>query len=175
MAKKSVNAKGGTQKIIKIAVNVVLAAFILFSIGYALVKAGFGKAETKTLEGPAAVIATPAVEKGKVVLYYLHSTGRCSNCILMEKYSKEAVDMYFQKQLKNGELEFHVFNVDDPENRHYVQDYQLMTKSLVVTLVKGGKELKYENLKGIWDYLRDQNAFHGYVKANVEKYLQEIK
>jgi hypothetical protein len=176
MAKKNVKAKKDPQQIIKLAMNAVLIAFILVSIGYAIAKSmGFGKAEMKTLEGPVAVIATPASEKAKVMLYYLHSTGRCYKCILMEKYSKEAVEKYFSEQVKDGKLEFNVLNVDEPQNAHFVQDYQLITKSLVVSLVKGGKEQKYENLKGIWENVGNERAFLEYVKINVEKYLQEAK
>lgn len=197
MAKKNVrgNAKDDVQKIIKTAVNGVLIAFILFSIGFAMVKSGFGKKEMKTLEGPAAIIATPgtesavpthpvvqvgadvnvAAEKGRVILYYLHSTGRCHNCILMEQYAKEAVDKYFQKQQKSGQLEFKIFNFDEAEHRHFVQDYRLVTKSLVISLVKDGKEVKYENLTGIWQNVRSQEGYHQYVKSNVERYLKEAK
>jgi hypothetical protein len=187
MAKKNVKAKKDPQQIIKIAVNAVLIAFIIVSIGYAAFKATGG--QKKTLEGPVAVVATPAAvnagteaaiaataaEKAKVMLYYLHPTGRCSRCIAMEKYSQEAVEKYFSKQVGNGSLEFKSLNTDEPQNSHFVQDYQLVTKSLVITLVKGGKEQKYENLKGIWEHSGNQEAFHQYVKANVENYLKEAK
>jgi hypothetical protein len=182
MAKKTVKkeSKKDPQQIIKTVMNAVLIGFILVSIGYAAMKSGFGKKEIKTLEVPVAIIATPAasqqapaVEKGKVVLYYLHSTGRCRNCILMEQYAKEAVDKYFQEQVKSGKLEFKIFNVDEPQYSHYVQDYQLVTKSLVIALEKNGKEQKYENLKGIWQNVGNQEAYHRYVKTNVDNYLKE--
>jgi hypothetical protein len=171
MAKKVVEKD--PRQIIKAVVNAVLIAFIIVSIGYAAFKAT--NVQKKTLKGPVAVIATPDAEKPKVMLYYLHATGRCSRCIAMEKYSKEAVDMYFQSEVQSGALEFRTINFDEPENTHYVQDYQLVTKSLVITLVKGGKEQKYENLKGIWENAGNQEAFHRYVKTNVEKYLAEAK
>lgn len=195
MKKTEKQEKKDPEKIIRIAVNAVLIAFILFSIGYAMVKSGFGKVKTKTLEGPVAIIATPedesmipahpavkvgsdvnvAAEKGKVRLYYLHGTGRCARCIAMEKYSGEAVEKYFKKQVNSGDLEFRSLNFDEAQNSHFVQDYKLVTKSLVISLVKGGKEQKYENLTGIWENSGNQEAFHQYVKSNVERYLLEAK
>jgi hypothetical protein len=61
-----------------------------------------------------------------------HSTSRCTTCRTIERYSKEAIDKYFVDELKNGILEFKPVNVDEPENRHYIQDYQLYTRSLVL-------------------------------------------
>jgi hypothetical protein len=130
---------------------------------------------SRHLAGTGAVIVKPAVEKDKVILYYLHGTGRCSRCIAMEKYSGEAVEKYFQRQVKNNSLEFKSLNFDEEQNRHFIQDYQLATKSLVITLVKGGKEKKFENLTGIWENAGNQEAFHQYVKSNVERFLAEAK
>jgi hypothetical protein len=175
MAPKNIKEKANKdrQRIIKTAVNVVLIAFIAVSIGYAAFKAAGG--QKNTLGGPVAVIATPDREKAKVVLYYLHPTGRCARCIAMEKYTQETVEKYFQEQVKNGTLEFKSLNTDERQNRHFINDYKLVTKALVITLVKGGKEQKYDNLTGIWQNVGSQVSFYDYVRTNVEKYLKEAK
>ena len=109
----------------------------------------------------------------KVIAYYFHGTYRCSTCQTIEKYSKEAIEQYFANELKNGTLEFTPINVEEAENRHYVQDYQLFSKSLVISLVKQDKEVTWKNLTDVWKHVRDKDRFYQYVKEEVGKFLKE--
>ena len=109
----------------------------------------------------------------KVIAYYFHGTSRCTTCRTIERYSKEAIERYFAQELKNRTLEFKPINVDEPENRHYIQDYQLYTRSLVLALYKDDKQLKWKNLSEVWSYVRDQEKFYQYVKDETERFLQE--
>ena len=73
--------------------------------------------------------------------------------ITIEQYSKEAIEKYFPEQLKNGKLAFTVINIDEPENEHFIKDYQLYTRSLVVAEFKNGKQVRWTNLaKGLGLY-----------------------
>ena len=110
----------------------------------------------------------------KVIAYYFHGTFRCSTCQTIEKYSKEAIETYFAKELGNGTLEFRPVNVEEPENKHFIQDYQLVTRSLVLSLVSDGKEMKWKNLPYVWKLVRDKDKFFQYVKDEVEIFLKEI-
>jgi thiol-disulfide isomerase/thioredoxin len=117
----------------------------------------------------------PSVSSEKqVVAYYFHGTFRCSSCLKIEQYSKEAIGKYFGNELKSGKLIFKVINVEEKGNEHYVTDYQLYTKSLVLSLVKDGKEIKSENLVKVWEHLGDRDKFYEYVKNNVDSYLKEL-
>lgn len=109
----------------------------------------------------------------KVIAYYFHGTFRCTTCRTIEKYSHDAIQQYFSKELGNRTLEFKPLNVEDAENRHYVQDYQLFTRSLVLSLNQDGKETKWTNLKEVWTHVRDKEKFFQYVKDEVEKFLKE--
>jgi len=112
-------------------------------------------------------------KKPKIIAYYLHATHRCWTCLAMEQYSKEAIELYFAKELKNGKLEFRVINYDEPENRHYLDDYELYTKSLIISLYDGDTQLKWKNLKDIWTHVRDKEAFYQYVKSEINQLLKE--
>jgi hypothetical protein len=63
--------------------------------------------------------------------------------------------------------------VEEAENRHYVQDYQLFSRSLVISLVKQDKEVTWKNLTDVWKLVRDKDKFFQYVKDEVEKFLKE--
>lgn len=119
--------------------------------------------------------SNPYVSLGnQVVAYYFHGTFRCSSCLRIEQHSKQAIEKYFGDELNSGELVFKVINVEEKGNEHFVNDYQLYTKSLVLSLIKDGKEIKSENLAKVWEYLGNKEKFYEYVKVNVESYLGEL-
>ena len=124
-------------------------------------------------EAPASQIAVTS-HNAKVIAYYFHGTFRCTTCQTIEKYSKEAIEHYFANELKNGTLEFKSLNVEEAENRHYVQDYQLFSRALVISLVKQDKEVTWKNLTDVWKLVRDKDKFFQYVKDEVEKFLKEM-
>ncbi len=86
------------------------------------------------------------VAKSKVVAYYFHGDFRCPTCYRLEQYSKEAIDTHFKDAVSSGKLEFKAVNVEDRDNRHFIDDYQLYTKSLILSLIKDGKEVKHKNV-----------------------------
>ena len=111
----------------------------------------------------------------KVTAYYFHGTARCPTCYKLEQYSKEAIESNFKDALASGKLEFKVINVEDKGNEHYGNDYQLYTKSLVLSLVKDGKEAKWKNLDKIWEYVGNKQKFIGYVKSGIADLLKEAQ
>jgi len=111
----------------------------------------------------------------KVMAYYFHGTARCPTCHKLEQYSKEAIEANFKDALASGKLEFKVVNVDDKGNEHYGSDYQLYTKSLILSLVKDGKEAKWVNLDKIWEYVGNKQRFIDYVKSGVAGLLKEAQ
>jgi hypothetical protein len=128
---------------------------------------------TKQKEEAPSPRTTGTSQNSKVIAYYFHGTSRCTTCRTIEKYSKEAIEHYFANELKNGTLEFKPLNVEDAENRHYIQDYQLFSRALVISLVKQDKEVTWENLTDVWKLVRDKDKFFQYVKDEVEKFLKE--
>ena len=117
-------------------------------------------------------IAVPS-HNAKVIAYYFHGTFRCSTCRTIEQYSHDAIQMYFAKELGDGRLEFRPVNIEEPENKHFIQDYQLVTRSLVLSLVSDGEETKWKNLADVWKLVRDKDKFFQYVKDEVEEFLKE--
>ena len=110
-----------------------------------------------------------------VVAYYFHGAMRCSTCYKLEQYSKEALETNFKGALASGKLEFKVVNVEDKGNEHFNKDYQLYTKSFILSLIKDGKEIKWINLDKIWEYVGTKEIFIGYVKSGVANLLKEVK
>lgn len=130
------------------------------------------KAEPAGLAPSAKVLASS--DGSKIVVYYLHTTARCPSCLKIEAYTAAEVTGPLAGPLSEGRLEWKVLNVDEPNNAHFVQDYQLYTKSVVVSEMKDGKEVRWKRLDKVWDYLGDQQAFMKYVDDEVRAYLKDV-
>jgi hypothetical protein len=109
-----------------------------------------------------------------VIAYYFHGDYRCYNCMTIEQYSKEAIEKYFPEQIKSGKLAFSVLNIDQPENAHFVKDYQLYTRTLIIAEFKNGKQVRWTSLTKVWDYIKDRDAFYKYVKSEIDTYLKSM-
>lgn len=115
------------------------------------------------------VSAQPASHK--VVAYYFHTNTRCDTCIKIEAYSHEAIEEGFKNQIKDGTLELRIVNYEEPQNRHYIKDYKLVSKSLILVNVVDGKQTEWTNLKLVWTLVKNKEAFLNYVRGEVKNYL----
>ena len=170
----------------KTAITLVLVLFVVVSLAYLVIEAigsrtnvasvdaelqsqarAEGSASDATLKG--ALSNT----EGKVVLYYFHATARCSNCRKFEIYSQEAIQQRFAGALGDGRLEWRVINLDEPANKHFVEDYQLITRSLILVKMKDGEQVGWKNLQKIWELVGAKADFVKYVQFEVAGYLGE--
>ena len=119
------------------------------------------------------VFAAENKPAAKFVAYYFHGTFRCYTCTNMEKYSREAIEANFKDALTSGKLEFLSVNVEDRGNEHFVNDYQLYTKTLILSLVKDGKEVKSKNLDKIWELARNKQKFIDYVTSEINGFMKD--
>ena len=139
-----------------------LRAFLVITV---LTSCPFSEASTVPAEG--------ASTNSAVTVYYFHGTFRCPTCHKLEQYSKEAIETNFKDALASGKLSFKIVNMEDKGNKHFVNDYQLYTKSLVLSLTKDGKEVRSRNLDKIWEYVGSKQRFQDYVRDEVAAFLKE--
>lgn len=111
----------------------------------------------------------------KVIAYYFHGNFRCPTCYKLQQYSKEAIETNFKDDLASGKLIFKIVNTDEKGNEHFVDDYKLYTKSLILSLVKDGKEIRSKNLDKIWEYARDKKRFMDYVTKETRLFMEEAR
>jgi hypothetical protein len=130
---------------------------------------------------PATEPAKPAVSaparadttalKHRVIAYYLHTTYRCVTCKKIEAYSREAIETAFAKELADGRVVWRVVNIEEKGNEHFVKDFELYTKSLVLVDEVKGKQVRWQNLTKVWELLPKKAAFFSYVQDGVRGYL----
>uniref|UniRef100_UPI004056112D nitrophenyl compound nitroreductase subunit ArsF family protein n=1 Tax=Candidatus Electronema sp. TaxID=2698783 RepID=UPI004056112D len=123
--------------------------------------------------GAAPAEETPAsgqaqrVEQNTTRVYYFHGNQRCKTCKKIEALTKKTLEENFAAQLKDGSVELQVVNVDETENEHFVEDYQLATRSVVVSQIKQGKEAKWRRLDKVWQLVHDEPAFSDYLRTEI--------
>ncbi|MCF7870243.1 MAG: nitrophenyl compound nitroreductase subunit ArsF family protein [Candidatus Omnitrophica bacterium] len=111
----------------------------------------------------------------KVIVYYFHTTFRCPSCHKIEQYTEGAIKEYFAKEIESGDLEYKVINIEEKGNEHFVQDYKLYTKSVVLTLIEDGKEIRSKNLEQVWQLLRNKDQFYQYIKNETQGFLDSLR
>ncbi len=111
----------------------------------------------------------------QLVVYYFHGDMRCPTCHRLESYAKEALETYFAEELSSNDIVWQVVNVDKPENRHFIQDYKLVTKSVVISETVNGREIKWKNLEQIWQLVRNKESYLNYIRESISTFLREGK
>lgn len=77
----------------------------------------------------------------------------------------------FPDALKTNRLAWLSVDVEKSENDHFIDDYQLKDKSVVVAEFKGGKRVRYKVLDETWSLLDEKGAFLKYIRSEVREYL----
>lgn len=108
-----------------------------------------------------------------LIAYYFHTTRRCMSCRKIEAYSGEAINAGFADQVKSGRIEWRPVNTDLAENRHFIDDYQLYTKSLIIADMENGRQLRWKNLQKVWELLKDKQEFQSYVQKEINDFLED--
>ena len=120
---------------------------------------------------PTSALSAKTTKAGpKTVVYYFHGTVRCTTCRTIEAYAEEAVRSAFTAELGNGDVQWQPLNIDEPPNKHFVDDYKLVTRSLVV--VDGSDPKRFKNLDKVWTLVRQKDAFIKYVQDEVRAFRQ---
>ena len=107
------------------------------------------------------------------MVYYFYTNTRCSSCKTIEAYTREAVEKNFTAAYKGWKVIFRGVNVEEESGKHFVQDYRLNSKAVVVQKFSGEKALKWTMLEKIWQLLGDKEAFINYITGETHKLLDE--
>jgi len=141
-----------------------------------MIVAGFtfgGSAETREDSISESAVANDSGGTAtEVVLYYFHGTRRCNTCRKIESYTQEAVEGKFKDALQAGTLNWTVLNTDESENAHFVKDFGLVSSSVVLVEVDGGKVVRHEILQDVWTLVRDKPRFTEYVQESIGEFLR---
>lgn len=97
-----------------------------------------------------------------ITVYYFHSSIRCKTCINIERMTKEAVNLI-------PSTIFKAVNTDETNNKHYLTDYGLYTKSVVLVKPNG----EWKNLDKIWALVSSEYNFKDYITTETKNFMEE--
>lgn len=170
---------------VKTAAAIALLAFVIASIAFLVVKesrrspagssASSVPVDAARAAGERAGEASPGLPAGrgkKVVAYYFHGNVRCVSCVKIETLSRKAISEGFSEELASGRVEFRDVNIDEPQNRRFIEEYQLSSQSLVVVEMQEGRRIRWRNLEKVWTLLDSEREFLAYVRSGVSGYLK---
>ncbi len=129
----------------------------------------------RAVEATAATNDAPASAEpsSTVVVTYFHTTARCLSCLKIEELTNATMTMRFAGPIAEKRIVWQTMNLDEPANAHFVKDYGLYTKSVVLSEVRGDREVRWKNLEKVWDLLGDADAFQAYVEREVQAFLEK--
>ncbi|MBP2681434.1 MAG: hypothetical protein H6Q78_1297 [Candidatus Krumholzibacteriota bacterium] len=147
-------------------VTAFLLVFVAASVAFVIFR-GAGKQATDEPAGGGA--------KGdRLVAYYFHGNVRCQTCRTIEAYAEEAVKNGYPEQLASGKVEWHAVNIEQPGNEHFVRDYSLVTRSVVLVRMKDGAEAEWKRLDKVWNLVHNKQAFVDYIYENADPMIESV-
>jgi len=157
--------------------NLITTLLLLFAGGsLAYVAAGGHGPHALPAAAPSGVatreaMATDAAQvlphPATVTVYYFHATARCQTCRAIEANANEALHDAFGKQLAAGTLAWRPLNVEAPENRHFIDDFKLTSRDIVVVRRRPDGSREWHRLDRTWELAHDKAAFVHYVEGEV--------
>jgi len=114
-------------------------------------------------------VVTPVTKT--VIAYYFHSNRRCATCMKLESYSEEALKTAFEDELADSSLVWRAMNYDEEGNEHFIEDYKLYTKAVVLSRVDDEREVEWKNLDKIWELVGDKDKFIEYVQTETRAFM----
>lgn len=151
----------------KTIVSSILLIFVAVSAGYLIYKNSLGAAQAGGAEKTQQVKEAPA--QGRVLfVYFFHGRARCASCKIIEAFGKKALDSGFSEEIKSGRIVWRDIDLDEPENRHFIEDYKILSISLVLSDTRDGRQTQWKNLDRVWDLLNDESGFVEYVQKEIK-------
>ncbi len=147
--------------------KLISATMLLLVVGSVVILVG------RELREPAPESLAPAAEtlpENALVVYYFHAKTRCPSCGSIERYSQTAIETAFAESL-GREVLWRVLNYEQPENAHFVVDFEIVAPSVVLVRRIDGKQTDWRNLDRVWELIGDRSAFTEYVQNEARSML----
>jgi hypothetical protein len=146
-------------------ITTLLLVFAVASLLFVLVSDGPVSSDTQSTEEKAPVAQT------ELLVYYMDMGKDCTTCLNLESYTREALDTYFAADLASGRIQWRTADLDDPANAHFVDEFGLYTKSVVLVRFKSGAQTRFDSLSRIWELVYDKDAYIAYIRDEVSGFL----
>jgi len=150
------------------ALGIFLLSFVVFCAFWTLIKIPVD------LKSPAGKYKSN-LKPDRIKVFFFHNIAHCESCERIELYLEETLQSDFKNELGTGTIEYEPINTDLPSNKRYIRQYNIMTRSIVLSRISNDKEQEWKNLDSIWDYLDSKEKFKDYIKNEMKGYFSKVK
>jgi hypothetical protein len=99
-------------------------------------------------------------------VYYFHNTKRCATCNAVEEETRIALEMFYEKKIKAGSIEFTSLNLEEDEGKKMAETLHVSGQTLL--LVKGETQVNLTN-EGFMNARTNPAKFHEIIRTQIDK------
>ena len=109
-----------------------------------------------------------------LIVYYFFGNRRCYSCVTIQRLTQQALEQGFADELRRGKIEWRPTNVETPETQHFIADYRLSSQSVIISQIKNGQQVGWQNLQQVWYLLGNEEEFIAYVQDGIRAALRAL-
>ena len=167
------------SKTIKVALRWLLLAYVAVSISYMGYTQLFASpAQETSVPSPNLSIEPselPQEAPDRLEVRYFVFGKRCSTCHRIEKLTRKAVEEDFEPERKAGKVSFYMVDCDKESNKHWLEEFPMSAKSVLILKYEDGELVDWENMTHIWTLNNDEEEFLAYIRDMVRMMLAEFE
>ncbi len=156
----------------KIIITVLLLMFVSASIGYLAAKKVYLKQLAHAKSNSVDSAGNPMPDKYIRVVYF-HAAKRCESCVNMQNYTEQTIKANFAQLIADRKLFYEALCVDEPQNAHYKEDFELPFNMVVAIEYEKGAIKRWQKFEQVWDHIKDEGKFKQYVLDEMKWFLTE--
>ena len=122
---------------------------------------------------PAATAEAPDHWTGVLVTNF-HGDIRCETCVGIGRMARAVVESEFAPDLAAGRLRWRTANFDQPQHASAFEQYGLVSSSVVVSVLREGRERSWRNMDEVWTLHEKPDAFRELIRQQVKECLQAL-
>ena len=103
-----------------------------------------------------------------------HGDVRCETCVGIGRMARAVVESEFAPDLAAGRLRWRTANFDQPQHASALEQYGLVSSSVVVSVLREGSEHSWRNVDEVWTLHDKPDAFRELVRQRVKEGLRAL-
>jgi hypothetical protein len=123
-------------------------------------------AVTASTDGDQGAVST--TPKDGLVAYYFHGSHRCPTCRTIESLAHTSL----QDEIDLGRIQWRMVDYDLPQNKHFSDDFELYSPSLVLVHENQGRVASWKNLERVWSLTDKPDQFAEYVHGELASFRE---
>ncbi len=127
-------------------------------------------AEPNMITASEVSVGEPALSQ--IIVYYFHPKFRCPTCQMIEMLAEKTVEAKYPNEIAADRVVWLGINIDEPENREFIETFNLQTSTLVIAEMRLDKIVRWKKLENVWNLINNQDEFAKYIVAEIEQYLE---